>query len=91
MKSIFPEADETLILEILQNNEHNIQKVSDVLKEMGYNKKDTVKVAQQKMEAKMEEKRKEEEEVQEVLPSLQMKIKTAEEKEQSKIYQNKYL
>lgn len=85
MKSIFPEADETLILEILQNNEHNIQKVSDVLKDMGYTKKDTVKVAQQKMEAKKEEKRKEEEEIKEKPPSPQIKIKSTEEKELSKI------
>ncbi|XP_050312119.1 BAG family molecular chaperone regulator 3 isoform X4 [Anthonomus grandis grandis] len=43
MKSIFPNADETVILECLQNNENSIQKTSDTLREMGYSKKDTVK------------------------------------------------
>ncbi|XP_030765817.1 uncharacterized protein LOC115889849 isoform X5 [Sitophilus oryzae] len=50
MKSIFPNADETIILEVLQNNENSIQKSSDVLKDMGYNKKDTMKPPIQKVE-----------------------------------------
>ncbi|KAJ8919882.1 hypothetical protein NQ315_006411 [Exocentrus adspersus] len=84
MKSIFPQADETLILEVLQNQENNIQKATDALKEMGYSKKDTVKVAQQKMEAKKEEKRKEEEVKEAKAPSPQMRIKSLEEKENMK-------
>lgn len=40
MKSIFPKADETIILDVLSNNENNIQKASEILKEMGYEKRD---------------------------------------------------
>ncbi|KAJ8945950.1 hypothetical protein NQ318_016778 [Aromia moschata] len=39
MKSIFPEADETVILEILQNNDNKIQKTSDILQDMGFAKR----------------------------------------------------
>ncbi|CAH0547723.1 unnamed protein product [Brassicogethes aeneus] len=60
MKSIFPQAEETVILEVLQNNDNNIQKTSENLKEMGFDKKDTVKAAQQKLDQKKEEERIEE-------------------------------
>lgn len=43
MKSIFPNADETIILDCLQNNENSIQKTSEKLGEMGYSKKEIVK------------------------------------------------
>lgn len=84
MKSVFPDADETIILEVLQNNENNIQKTSDSLKGMGFEKKDTVKVAQQKMEAKMEQKREEEKVEAEKIIIPQIKLKTSEEKKLSK-------
>lgn len=85
MKSVFPQADEMIILEVLQNNENNIQKTSEILKNMGFEKKDTVKVAQQKQEAKLEQKKAEGKadptENPQVVPH--MKLKTAEEKKQS--------
>lgn len=84
MKSVFPEADETIILEVLQNNENNIQKTSETLKGMGFDKKDTVKVAQQKMEAKMEQKREEEKIQAEKVIAPQIILKTTEEKKLSK-------
>lgn len=84
MKSVFPEADETIILEVLQNNENNIQKTSETLKGMGFEKKDTVKVAQQKMEAKMEQKREEEKIETERVVLPQIKLRTVEEKKKSK-------
>ncbi|XP_023028138.2 uncharacterized protein isoform X4 [Leptinotarsa decemlineata] len=91
MKSVFPQADETVILEILQNNDNSIQKTSDVLKEMGFNKKDAVKVAQQKLEAKREEKRIEEEIKELEQPIPEASIKTADEKQNIKIsLQEKY-
>ncbi|XP_064213117.1 uncharacterized protein LOC656340 isoform X2 [Tribolium castaneum] len=79
MKSIFPQADETVILDVLYNNESNIQKVSEILIDMGFNRKDTVKAAQQKMETKIEEKRIEEVKKNEP-PPPPPKIKTKEEK-----------
>lgn len=84
MKSVFPQADETIILEVLQNNENNIQKTSDTLKSMGFEKKDTVKVAQQKLEAKMEQKKEEDRVEAEKVVVPQIKLKTAEEKKRSK-------
>lgn len=84
MKSVFPQADETIILEVLQNNENNIQKTSDTLKNMGFEKKDTVKVAQQKLEAKMEQKKEEDKIETEKIVAPQIKLKTAEEKKRSK-------
>lgn len=53
MKSIFPNADETLILECLQNNDNSIQKTSETLNEMGYSKKDTVKLSTPKSDPKL--------------------------------------
>lgn len=80
MKSIFPNADETVILEILQNNENIIQKTSEALQEMGYSKKDTVKICQQKLEAKKEKEKKEAEQANTATLHMQPKVKTAEEK-----------
>ncbi|CAG9826555.1 unnamed protein product [Diabrotica balteata] len=90
MKSIFPRADEMIILDVLQGNENNIQKASDVLKEMGFERKDTVKVAQQKLDAKKEQERREEE--QEVTVAVvQPRVKTSEEKQRVKVsLQEKY-
>lgn len=62
MKSVFPKAEETVILDVLSNNENNIQKASDILKEMGYEKRDVIKHLKQQAELKAEEKAKEEEE-----------------------------
>lgn len=87
MKSVFPQADENIILEVLQNNENNIQKTSETLTSMGFEKKDTLKVAQQKLEAKMEQKREEKIES-EVVPAPQIKLKTIQEKKQSKLRVN---
>lgn len=52
MKSIFPKAEETVILDVLANNDNNIQKTSDILKEMGYEKRDVFKLLQQQAEEK---------------------------------------
>ncbi|XP_028150741.1 uncharacterized protein LOC114344088 isoform X3 [Diabrotica virgifera virgifera] len=90
MKSIFPRADEMIILDVLQGNENNIQKTSEVLKDMGFERKDTVKVAQQKLDAKREQERREEE--QEVTVAVvQPRVKTSEEKQRVKVsLQEKY-
>lgn len=47
MKSIFPKAEETVILDVLSSNENNIQKASDALKEMGFERRDIAKVLKQ--------------------------------------------
>lgn len=79
MKSIFPKAEETLILEILSNHDNNIQKSSEKLKEMGFEKKDCLKISQQKYEMQMKSEENKEEVPKTPVPILRMK--TAEEKE----------
>ncbi|CAG9761760.1 unnamed protein product [Ceutorhynchus assimilis] len=86
MKSIFPNADETIILECLQNNESSIQKTSEILKEMGYSKKETVKIATPKVEPKILK----EDEIKagsnkDKIPVTVVQIKSNEEKNQMKI------
>ncbi|XP_063910899.1 uncharacterized protein LOC135128030 isoform X5 [Zophobas morio] len=80
MKSIFPKADETVILDILSNNESNIQKTSEILTDMGFERKDTVKMAQQKVEMKSQPVKKEEEIKKEEPKPLPPQMKTSEEK-----------
>lgn len=41
MKSIFPKADESLILDVLCNADNNVQEASEQLISCGYEKKDT--------------------------------------------------
>ncbi|XP_060520463.1 uncharacterized protein LOC132698433 isoform X2 [Cylas formicarius] len=83
MKSIFPNADETVILEVLQNNDSNIQKTSETLKEMGYSKKDHFKPATPKPDVKVDSPAGTNEPDQtHKLPAP--KMKTSEEKQQMK-------
>lgn len=51
MKSIFPKAEETIILDVLSSNENNIQKASDALKEMGFERRDIAKALKQQQQA----------------------------------------
>lgn len=81
MKSIFPKAEETIILDVLGNNDNNVQKTSEALKEMGYEKNDTTKsFKKSKSQAEKTVRIKEPEEP--VIP----KMKTMQEKNQSKEY-----
>ncbi|XP_073957258.1 uncharacterized protein isoform X4 [Choristoneura fumiferana] len=43
LKSVFPKAEETLILDILANKDNNVQKASEELITMGFTKKEIVK------------------------------------------------
>ncbi|GBP97560.1 hypothetical protein EVAR_63830_1 [Eumeta japonica] len=42
LKSIFPKAEETLILDVLANKDNNVQKASEELQTMGFSKKETL-------------------------------------------------
>ncbi|KAH9634641.1 hypothetical protein HF086_000613 [Spodoptera exigua] len=48
LKSIFPKAEETLILDVLANKDNNVQKASEELIGMGFSKKETVISTQKK-------------------------------------------
>ncbi|XP_049784276.1 uncharacterized protein LOC126187315 isoform X2 [Schistocerca cancellata] len=41
LKSVFPKAEETVLLDILSNSENNVQKASEKLLAMGFEKRDT--------------------------------------------------
>lgn len=79
MKSIFPKAEETVILDVLGNNDNNVQKASEALKGMGYEKADakTAKTTTTKPEKsrKVEEPKPKE--------SIPPRLKTVEEKNKS--------
>ncbi|XP_052751445.1 uncharacterized protein LOC113522320 isoform X2 [Galleria mellonella] len=48
LKSIFPKAEETLILDVLANKDNNVQKASEELISMGFPKKETVIIKEKK-------------------------------------------
>lgn len=74
LKSIFPKAEETLILDILANKDDNVQKASEELIGMGFTKKDT-----------SIQKKKDKETPQPVKKVVTI-MKTTEEKMQCKLY-----
>lgn len=84
MKSIFPHADETIILECLQNNENSIQKTSEKLGEMGYSKKEIVKPVTSLVKPKTVDSDKIEKEKSQSL-AVPVRTKSAEEKEKGSI------
>ena len=75
MKSIFPKADETLLLDILANSENNVQNASEKLINMGYEKKDFISMVSK---PKVEEK---EEVVETVVENEQLKPKQLTEED----------
>ncbi|XP_046977553.1 uncharacterized protein LOC124543383 isoform X3 [Vanessa cardui] len=50
LKSVFPKAEETLILDVLANKDNNVQKASEELITMGFTKKETLINQQKKKE-----------------------------------------
>lgn len=80
MKTIFPKADETLLLDILANSDNNVQSASEKLISMGYVKKDFVPPKVSNRQKEEQQKKLSDEKV---IP-LRPKEYTAEEKEQSK-------
>lgn len=85
MKSIFPNADETIILECLQNNENSIQKTSERLGEMGYSKKEIVKPVTSNVKTKIQDSDEGEKEKKSQNITLSVRTKSAEEKEKGNI------
>lgn len=83
MKSIFPKAEETLILDVLCNSDNNVQKASEQLVSCGYEKKDTTipKMSMRKKdEAKNELKQQRDKEAQLNAVPVPPKPKTPEER-----------
>lgn len=87
LKSIHPKADEEVLLDILANTENNVQKASEKLSKMGYEKRDTTqpKVTNRDLEEQVLREQRERENTPPVLP----KFKSNEEKAKS-MNHNKY-
>lgn len=78
MKSLFQKAEETVILDVLANVDNNVQKASDQLIRMGFEKKDMTA-------PRLSNRKKEEQAKRELVePTPPPKIKTAEEKKKCK-------
>ncbi|KAJ6632623.1 hypothetical protein Bhyg_16657 [Pseudolycoriella hygida] len=82
LKSIFPKAEETLLLDILANADNNVQIASEKLIAMGYEKRDTTapKLTNRNKEEQVLKERK----IAENTPPPVPKIRTNEEKNKSK-------
>ncbi|XP_065162590.1 uncharacterized protein [Atheta coriaria] len=88
MKSLFPQAEETIILDVLTSNDNNIQKASDTLKEMGFSKKDSAKLKKIADEAKKVAEEKAKKEAEMAFPKTPLappKLKTLAEKDKIKL------
>lgn len=82
MKSIFPQPDETVILDVLTSNDNDIQKTTDALKKLGFQRKDAAKSNKRNV-PEIQQKVEEKEEIKiESTPTA--KIKSLEEKERCK-------
>lgn len=82
LKSIFPKADETLLLDTLANADNNVQHASEHLLTLGYEKRDTTvpKVTNRNREEQVMRDR----QLAENTPPPQPKVRTNEEKLRSK-------
>ena len=81
---MFPKADESIILDILANVENNVQRASEQLKAMGYEKKEMTPAPRLSHRKKEEHQSKKDREV--IEPTPPPKMKTAEEKKKCKLF-----
>lgn len=84
LKSIYPKAEETFLLDILANADNNVQKASEKLNSMGYEKRDTT-APKQTNRNKEEQVMKERYEAENTPPPLP-KFKSTEDKQKSIIF-----
>lgn len=55
LKSVFPKVDETILLDVLEQSDNNVQKASDKLIDLGYEKRNPNVPARAKPKKKEEE------------------------------------
>lgn len=86
MKSIYPKAEEMLLLDLLANADNNVQKASEKLSSMGYEKRDTTtpKLPSRGREEHVQKEREKFEA--ENTPPPQPRLKSNEEKQKSSWY-----
>uniref|UniRef100_A0A336KJS7 CSON011657 protein n=1 Tax=Culicoides sonorensis TaxID=179676 RepID=A0A336KJS7_CULSO len=78
VKGLFPKVEETVILDVLANVDNNVQKASDRLLQMGYQKRDVIAANKAALKKKVEEQQEREEKL--LLTPKPVRVKTAEEK-----------
>ncbi|PSN52977.1 hypothetical protein C0J52_01127 [Blattella germanica] len=83
LKSVFPKAEETLLLDILSNSDNNVQKATEKLIAMGFEKRDTPP-PRLTLRRKEEEQQKAISETQPVMPTPPPRMKSLEEKQKMK-------
>lgn len=86
LKGIYPKAEEMLLLDILANADNNVQKASEKLQSMGYQKRDstTPKLPTRGREEQNEQKERDKIEA-ENTPPPQPRLKSNEEKQKSAV------
>lgn len=83
LKSVFPKVEETLLLDILSNSDNNVQKATEKLIAMGFEKRDTPP-PRLTLRKKEEEQQKVIQEHQAAMPTPPPRMKSLEEKQKSK-------
>jgi hypothetical protein len=83
LKSVFPKVEETLLLDILSNSDNNVQKATEKLIAMGFEKRDTPP-PRLTLRKKEEEQQKLTQEHRAAMPTPPPRMKSAEEKQKSK-------
>ncbi|XP_069679130.1 uncharacterized protein [Periplaneta americana] len=90
LKSVFPKAEETLLLDILSNSDNNVQKATEKLIAMGFEKRDTPP-PRLTLRKKEEEQQKLAQEHRSATPTPPPRMKSLEEKQKMKArLQEKY-
>lgn len=81
---MFPKVDETLILDILEQSDNNVQKASETLIEQGYEKRNPVPLSKKIAIAK-EDAETQSQSVK-IIPTPPPRMKSVEEKNKSKFF-----
>jgi hypothetical protein len=85
MKSVFPAVEETLLLDILVNAENNVQKATEKLVTMGFEKRDTPPPRLTQRRKEEEQKALEKQRIAASTPTPPPRMKSLEEKQKMKI------
>ncbi|XP_063244879.1 BAG family molecular chaperone regulator 3 isoform X2 [Bacillus rossius redtenbacheri] len=81
LKSVFPKAEETLLLDILANSDNNVQKATEKLVMMGFEKRDT---PPPRLTLRRREEEQKEQERRAATPTPPPRMKSSEEKQKMK-------
>jgi hypothetical protein len=86
MKGLFPAAEETLLLDVLSNADNNVQKASEKLASMGFEKRDTPPPRLLQRRKDEEQRALLEKQRMTVTPTPPPRLKSADEKLKSKYF-----